>query len=98
MSSKVFDDLCFSGATNILEVVKQREFGEAEGHIYKLFYEAESRRLKNSIAEHIIYGWQDQATQQSFITPNTDFMPRVEADPLPCESGNDYYEDDETPF
>lgn len=35
---------------------------------------------------------------QAMLKPNTDFMPRVEADPLPWESNNDYYEDDETPF
>ena len=68
MSDSVFYDLCKSGTTNVVEVIKQREFGEAEGHIYKLFYEPESRRLKNSIAEHIVYGWengdeQDESTQ-----------------------------------
>lgn len=60
MNDSLFSDLCNSGTTNIVEVIKQREFGEAEGHIYKLFFEPESRRLKNSIAEHIVYGWQDE--------------------------------------
>ena len=59
MADSVFYDLCNSGTTNVVEVIKQREFGEAEGHIYKLFYEPESRRLKNSIAEHIVYGWEN---------------------------------------
>ena len=59
MTDSVFYDLCKSGTTNVVEVIKQREFGEAEGHIYKLFYEPESRRLKNSIAEHIVYGWEN---------------------------------------
>lgn len=63
MNNKVYEELCLSGATNIVEVIKQREFGEAEGHIYKLFFEPESRRLKNSIAEHIIYGWQDEPNE-----------------------------------
>lgn len=60
MPPKVYEDLCLSGATNIVEVIKQREFGEAEGHIYKLYFEPESRRLKNSVAEHIVYGWQEE--------------------------------------
>lgn len=66
MTEKVYADLCASGTTNIVEVIKQREFGEAEGHIYKLYFESESRRLKNSVAEHIVYGWQDEPTQVNF--------------------------------
>ena len=59
MQPQVYADLCSSETTNIVEVIKHREFGEAEGHIYKLFYEPESRRLKNSIAETIHYGWEE---------------------------------------
>ncbi len=57
MLSDRYKEIEESGATNIIEVIKMREFGEAEGHIYKLFFEPESRRLKNSIAENRIYGW-----------------------------------------
>lgn len=64
LEERVFHDINNSGATNIVEVIKQREFGEAEGHIYKLFYEPESRRLKNSIAENIHYGWEEQPNQK----------------------------------
>lgn len=66
MIDSVYYDLCDSGATNLVEVIKHREFGEAEGHIYKLYFEPESRRLKNSIAEHIHYGWEDNPTQIDF--------------------------------
>lgn len=66
LPSPVFSDLNNSGATNIVEVIKHREFGEAEGHIYKLFYEPESRRLKNSIAETIHYGWEGGGEQTDF--------------------------------
>jgi KaiC/GvpD/RAD55 family RecA-like ATPase len=65
MSPLMFNDLNNSGTTNVVEVIKQREFGEAEGHIYKLFYEPESRRLKNEIAENIHYGWEEEPTQAS---------------------------------
>lgn len=64
LSPRLFQELCSSETTNIVEVIKHREFGEAEGHIYKLFYEAESRRLKNSIAEHIVYGWENGDEQK----------------------------------
>ena len=63
MTDSVYYDLCNSGTTNVVEVIKHREFGEAEGHIYKLFFEPESRRLKNSIAEHIDYGWEEPSEE-----------------------------------
>ena len=63
LTDSVYYDLCNSGTTNVVEVIKHREFGEAEGHIYKLYFEPESRRLKNSIAEHIHYGWEEQPVQ-----------------------------------
>ena len=53
-----------------------REFGEAEGHIYKLFFEPESRRLTNSIAENHIYGWcnalDDSERKDLAVTDNGD--------------------------
>lgn len=64
----VYSDLCNSQVSNIVEVVKHREFGDAEGHIYKLYFETESKRLKNSPAEHVVYGWQEEPLQQSFIS------------------------------
>lgn len=91
LSNKVFEDLSNSGATNIVEVIKHREFGEAEGHIYKLYYEPESRRLKNSVAEHIIYNWQNEPTQTStdfeqpyysIIKNNDDFLTQGDEAPF----------------
>ena len=32
-------------------------------HLFGMYYEVESRRLKNSVAEHIVYGWQEEPTQ-----------------------------------
>ena len=91
LSHKVFEDLSNSGATNIVEVIKHREFGEAEGHIYKLYYEPESRRLKNSVAEHIIYNWQNEPTQTttefeqpyySVMANNEDFLTQTDDVPF----------------
>ena len=92
MTDFTFNDLCSSGTTNIVEVIKQREFGEAEGHIYKLYYEPESRRLKNSVAEHIIYGWVEDAEQVEIETTesikpisyrdNVDFLSQTEEVPF----------------
>lgn len=74
MSENMFYDLCNSGATNVVECIKMREFGEAEGHIYKLYFESESRRLKNSVAESIHYNWEEQPTQADLSTMPSDPM------------------------
>lgn len=77
----VFYDLNTCGATNIVETIKHREFGEAEGHIYKLYYEPESRRLKNSIAENVIYGWYEQPVQSAIFDGSGEFdIPIVDDD------------------
>lgn len=44
------------------------------------------------------FGIDDSIKTQTMLKANTDFVPAVEADPLPWESNSNYYEDDETPF
>lgn len=92
MSSITFNDLMNSGTTNIVEVIKHREFGEAEGHIYKLYYEPESRRLKNSIAENILYGWEQEPTQMQMEYDETQYE---QQNNLPFDA---YQGDDAPPF
>lgn len=84
----VYYDLCDSGTTNVVEVIKMREFGEAEGHIYKLYFEPESRRLKNSIAEHIHYGWEDPTTETPLPTTEDEFA-NNDFDSNPFGSGDE---------
>lgn len=79
LPAMVYKDLCDSQATNLVEVIKHREFGEAEGHIYKLYFETESKRLKNSVAEHIVYGWQENGVQQSIALPQEEPNPFLES-------------------
>lgn len=91
----VFYDLNTCGTTNIVEVIKHREFGEAEGHIYKLYYEPESRRLKNSVAENVIYGWYEQPTQSAIFDGSNEFD--IPADPDTWGSVYNFA-GDESPF
>ena len=49
----------YLGFSNVLEVAKNRQMGIVD-HLVGMYYEVESRRLKNSIAEHVVYGWQDE--------------------------------------
>ena len=45
----------------------------------KLYFEPESRRFKDSIAESVIYGWQDELGEISSTNPRiSDFQPTAE--------------------
>lgn len=56
---------------NVVEVAKNRQFGIVD-HLVGMYYELESRRLKNHIAEHIVYGWQEPSDIQEERTPYTE--------------------------
>ena len=48
------------GATNILEICKDRENGVQDVFI-PLYFEPESKRLRGSLSECVHYGWEEQA-------------------------------------
>lgn len=48
----------------VLEMCKNRSFGVVD-YLVGLYYEPETRRIKNDIAENIVYGWQEQPVQTS---------------------------------
>lgn len=49
------DHIAYSG-TNVIEIAKDRESGTQDWFV-PLWYEPETKRLKNQLAENIIYGW-----------------------------------------
>lgn len=63
--------------SNVLEVAKNRQMGVVD-HLVGMYYEVESRRLKNSVAEHIVYGWQEDHQQVKIQYTSGDL-----AQPLP---------------
>lgn len=68
-----------SRCSNTIEICKCRDRGSAVDTFVKLYFEAESRRFKDSIAENIIYGWQDELGEISSTNPQiSDFQPTVE--------------------
>lgn len=77
MSAEMFgwkeDDEIYDG-TNVIEIVKDRD-GGAQDVFVPLYYEVESKRLKNSIEENIVYGWNNVGTQMS--------LPKLEPLPMP---------------
>lgn len=62
---KVINYMNFS---NIVEVAKNRQMGIVD-HLVGMYYEVESRRLKNDIAEHVVYGW-DSGNDVNVYTDN----------------------------
>lgn len=60
--------------SNVLEVAKNRQMGIVD-HLVGMYFEMESRRLKNTVAEHIVYGWQEEPEQGSMSMPERDPYP-----------------------
>ena len=56
-----FDDVIKSGCTNVIEIAKFRAKGTLMGSMVKLWFEDESNRLKNDLAENVIYNWDEDA-------------------------------------
>ena len=77
----------------VVEVCKNRMLG-VQDYLVGMYYESESRRLKNEISEHIIYSWEEQPQQTSAFTQNAY---RVNEDPL---SNPDFFtqREEEVPF
>lgn len=75
MSAMDYQDIIDSGCTNVIEVGKFRSKGTLMGSFFKLWFEEESNRLKNSIAESIVYGWTEPPHQE--ILPYQESQPYV---------------------
>lgn len=59
-------------ATNVIEIAKDRD-GGTQDYFVPLFYESETKRLKNFIAENKIYGWNRDDDGFSPLTEPTPF-------------------------
>ena len=57
------DHVAYSG-TNVIEVAKDRESGTQDWFI-PLWYEVETKRLKSSLAENILYGWRSESEHEA---------------------------------
>lgn len=82
----------------VLEVVKNRSLGVVD-HLVGLYYEPETRRLKNDPAEHIVYGWQEEPVQASLEM----VVEKSDPEDIPDEiwynrEGNEYSFDEEERF
>lgn len=86
--------LTFMQYSSVIEVSKNRQWGVTD-HLVGLYYEPESRRLKNSVAENVIYGWYEQPTQSAIFNGSNEFNIPVEDD-VWREVYN--FDGDESPF
>ncbi len=60
-----------SNCTNCIEICKCRDKGTAADQFIKLYFEVESNRLKNDIAENLHYEWETPDDVPSEIAPTT---------------------------
>lgn len=58
----------YLGFDAVLEVAKNRSMGVVD-ELIGMYYEKESRRLKNEISENIIYGWMEEGKQAEMPIP-----------------------------
>lgn len=72
---RVVDEILYSRCTNCLEICKCRDKGSAADHFIELYYEIESNRLKNDVAEHIHYGWEEMGEQTEIDYEDAEDMP-----------------------
>ena len=70
LSPSTISEIVDSGCINCIEICKCRDKGTAVDKFIKLHFEIESNRLKDSVAEHIVYNWEDPTTTVQF--PSTD--------------------------
>lgn len=81
------------GCDALLEIAKSRE-GGTENNMVELFFEQGSRRMKNSVGEHIVYGWSESPIQQPIFAPE----PQVYDNPDPFSDPDFLTTIDKCPF
>lgn len=67
--------------SNVLEIAKNRQMGVVD-FLVGMYYENESRRLKNTIAEHIVYGWQDEPQQVEMVQEVEEYPYPIDDNPF----------------
>ena len=79
---------------NVVEWCKSRSYGVVD-YLVGMYYELETKRFKNSKAEHTIYGWEERPVQSVIFDGSGEFDIPVEEDVW-----RDVYnfEGDESPF
>jgi hypothetical protein len=76
VSTFTINDIRSSCCTNTIEIGKFRSKGTIVGEFIKLWFELESNRLKNDIAENINYNWNDMPVENGLpFSESTEDLP-----------------------
>lgn len=59
---------------NVVEICKNRSYGVVD-YLVGMYYEPETKRFKNSVAEHIIYSWNDQPQEVKMDIEEKPYIP-----------------------
>ena len=51
-------------ADNVIEICKDRDLGNRDVYV-PLYFEPETKRLKNDRAEYVVYGWEEESGLKS---------------------------------
>ena len=73
LSPSTISEITDSGCSNCIEICKCRDKGTAVDKFIKLHFEIESNRLKDSVAEHIVYNWEDPTTTVPLSSATDEF-------------------------
>lgn len=79
---------------NVVEWCKSRSYGVVD-YLVGMYYELETKRFKNSKAEHTIYGWEERPVQSVIFDGSGEFDIPVEDDVWRAVYN---FEGDESPF
>ena len=73
LSPTDISDIVSSGCSNCIEICKCRDKGTAVDKFIHLYYEVESNRLKNDVAEYLHYNWEEPEAEQASFTMDESF-------------------------
>ena len=82
--------------SNVVEWCKNRSYGIVD-YLVGMYYEVETKRFKNSVAEHIVYGWEEEPIQQS-LTEFSSIPTEFEGYAPQSDDFDPFGSEDDSPF
>lgn len=83
--------------SNVVEWCKNRSYGIVD-YLVGMYYEVETKRFKNSVAEHIVYGWEEEPIQQSLTDEFSSIPTEFESYAPQSDDFDPFGSEDDSPF
>lgn len=83
--------------SNVVEWCKNRSYGIVD-YLVGMYYEVETKRFKNSVAEHIVYGWEEEPIQQSLTDEFSSIPTEFEGYAPQSDDFDPFGSEDDSPF